>query len=264
MLEVFIIFSLEIGSEYNFEKRNKMSDIDYKLEALTRLHSRSCLITREIVSLLKEGFSSAAHSRWRTLHETTVVSLFINSTSQETAKKYIQHQVIESYKAIKQYQDYHDRLGYEPFSQEKINELKEKRDQLIEKYGNNYKNNYGWAATEIENNNPTFFDIERYVGLDHLRPYYKMSSHFVHANPKGIYFNLEVDQNQNEVLVAGPSDYGLADPGQCTAISLLQINTALLTYQPNTTSLFVIKMFQKLEEEICREFIKVNKKFENK
>jgi hypothetical protein len=37
---------------------------------------------------------------------------------------------------------------------------------------------------------PTFKDIERAAGIDHLRAHYRMASHNVHANPKGVFFKL--------------------------------------------------------------------------
>jgi hypothetical protein len=43
--------------------------------------------------------------------------------------------------------------------------------------------------------------------LDYLRPYYKLASHNVHAQPKGILFKLGLVQNQ-DILLAGPSNYG--------------------------------------------------------
>ena len=43
-----------------------------------------------------------------------------------------------------------------------------------------------------------FSDIERAVRLDHLRPYYKLASHNVHANPKGMLFRLGLYPESDE------------------------------------------------------------------
>ena len=59
-----------------------------------------------------------------------------------------------------------------------------------------------------------------------------MSSHGVHANPKGITFNIGVS-GRGELLLAGPSNAGLADPGHSACISLSQVTTTLLTLRPD-------------------------------
>jgi len=75
-----------------------------------------------------------------------------------------------------------------------------------------------------------FAKLEEYMKFDHLRPYYKWACHNVHSGPKGITFKLGLlnKSEANQILVAGPSNYGLADPGQSCAISLGQITTCLL------------------------------------
>ena len=36
---------------------------------------------------------------------------------------------------------------------------------------------YGWASHHLGNPQPTFKDIERAAGIDHLRAHYRMASH---------------------------------------------------------------------------------------
>jgi hypothetical protein len=77
---------------------------------------------------------------------------------------------------------------------------------------------------------PTFRDIEDSVGTDHLRAHYRMASHNVHANPKGVFFKLRL-LPEAQLLLAGRSNAGLADPGHGTSISLGQVSSTLLTLQ---------------------------------
>ncbi|MES0397959.1 MAG: DUF5677 domain-containing protein [Syntrophobacteria bacterium] len=111
--------------------------------------------------------------------------------------------------------------------QEEFDWVKENRDHLIDRFGKSYKNNYGWASSILQKDNPTFRDIEESVKLDYLRPFYKLASHNVHANPKGVYFKLGLYPNSQDILLAGPSNTGLADPAHNMAISLTQITITL-------------------------------------
>ena len=82
-------------------------------------------------------------------------------------------------------------------------DLKEAYDVALKKYGSGFRNPYGWAAGASGKKSPTFADIEHSVKLDHFRPYYKLASHGVHANPKGAFFRLGA--LSEEVPLAGPS-----------------------------------------------------------
>jgi len=67
-----------------------------------------------------------------------------------------------------------------------------------------------------------------------------MASHSIHANPKGIAFNLGLIK-QGSMLLAGPSNAGLTDPGHSACISLSQVTTSLLAQKPNDFE-FVMSM----------------------
>jgi uncharacterized protein DUF5677 len=106
-----------------------------------------------------------------------------------------------------QFQNYAGALGYEPYSKDEVAQAKVYRDKLCSQYGKDFGANNGWAAEALSKSDPKFSDIERASGLERLRPYYKMASHNVHANPKGIQFRLGLSKGLN-VLLAGPSNYG--------------------------------------------------------
>jgi hypothetical protein len=78
------------------------------------------------------------------------------------------------------------------------------------------------------------------VSRGDLGPYHRVASHNVHANPIGVFLKLGL-VGEMDILLAGPSDVGLADPGHATALSLLQISTALVHLNPTFDNTMVTK-----------------------
>ena len=60
----------------------------------------------------------------------------------------------------------------------------------------------------------------------------------------------------SEVMLAGPSDAGLADRGMCTAICLLQLTTNLILHRDRKfTALIVAESLTQLTNEIKDAFV---------
>lgn len=257
LLEMFYYITSEAGDAFNNQFCSLAAkENNFVFDILTRLHARSCQISAEIISLLKNGFADGAHARWRTLHEIAVIASFITKHGNETAESYFCHDAVESYKAALKYQECCEALGYQKLTKKEFAKIKENCDCFIKKFGASFKNPYGWASVAIGKDNPNFADIETNVGLAYMRPYYKMASHNVHANPKGIFFKLGLIPESGDILLTGPSNLGLADPGHCTAISLLQITTNLLTIKPNLDRLVVCNILANLKEETSEAFLR--------
>jgi len=172
------------------------------------------------------------------------------------------HEVIESYKAALLYQEYCNLLGYEPMTRDELAQQKQVRDNLIARFGKSFAGNYGWAAITLDKEKPTFQDIERSTDMSHMRPFYKMASHNVHANPKGLLFQLGVYSKGPDILLAGPSMLGLADPGQWTAISIFQTTAALLTTEPNMDCLVICDVLRRFTNEAEEAFLKAHESLE--
>jgi hypothetical protein len=263
LLKILLILSEEIGRYYNAELRpKKAKENDIVFDVLIRLHARSTLIGKEIFTLLCNGYASGADARWRSLHETVVFSFFIAEHGDEVAEKYILHESIESYKAMLQYNKYAERLKSIPFSEKEVEGARKITETLSKRYGKSFCNQYGWAATELGKKDPNFWDIEEKTGLDHWQPYYKMASHPIHANSKGIIFNLGLN-NSKGIMLAGPSNAGLEEPGRKTAISLSQINSIFSTIVLDYLSLVIAKSMLHLLNEIEQNFIEVSQEFKD-
>lgn len=251
LLEMLIVIASEAGEDFASEFGTSASEhSDFLFEVLMRLHARSCQIANEVLTLLKAGYADGANARWRTMHEITVMGLFVKKFGSGVAERYLLHESIESYRAAQQYQRHSNQLGYSPLTDQELSELESSYQQLIDRFGRPYAKTYGWAAQALGNNDPKFTDIEQAVDLAHWRPLYKLASHSVHANPKGVLFKLGLHPEENETLLAGPSDTGFADPGHSAAISLLQITTLSLTLHPNIDRLAVCYVMLAIAEEV--------------
>ena len=256
LLELFISLASEAGSEFNSEFRNEfVRKGDAVFEVLTRLHGRACQISKEIAVLLRSGYADGALARWRTLHELTVVGCLIVRFGQELAERYILHSTIQKHKAAKEYQNHCEELGQQPLSQEEVEALEEERDKLIEYFGTSFDAIYGWAASVTCTGRPGMSHLEKSAGLTQWAPYYDLASSNIHADSRGMYFRLGLSSSQEDVILAGPSNIGLADPGHSTAISLCILTTILLARKPTMDYVVYSKVLLKLRDEVGDSFL---------
>lgn len=257
-LEILIIICSEAGEEFNNTHRERaIQEQNVKFDLLVRLHARACHISSEILWLLKGGFADGAHARWRALHEVAVTALFLLNHGNELSVRYLEHEAIESYKAMTQYNKYETRLNIKGFSKKELIECKVARDEAVSKYGRDFEGNYGWASDVLNNKRPNFSHLEEAVKLDHLRPYYKWASQNIHANVHGIRNKLGLAEATEEALLAGASNSGMTDPADLTALSLTQISVGLLTMYSNIDSLIMQYVIKKLSADIGELFLEI-------
>jgi hypothetical protein len=254
LLETFIVIASEAGDDLNRRHWDAAAhDADHKFHALIRVHARACLVANEILALLRAGYASGAHARWRTLHELASVAYFLSEHGQDVAERYLEHDVIQAYKGALLHRRYADALAEEQLADEEFASLKAERGQLVSKYGTNFKNDYGWSAEALGSDGKSFAAIEMAVGLDHLRPYYRMASNAVHPNIRGSFFDLGVRQDEH-ILLVGPSPNGLADPGAGACRSLLQTTVCLHGHRLDIDELVVMLIAQELEPQVVEAF----------
>lgn len=249
-LRMFLTVAREFGELTNSSLRNEQ-DINSPvlIDILTRLHARGCQVTEEILCLMSAGLADGAMARWRTLHEIAVVALFLKEHGEDSAIRYTDHEIVESFRAACDYEACCERLGYEPMSKSEFEKARQAYDHVIKIHGLPFKAPYGWAAGAPGVKNPSFQEIEKKVGIDHLRAHYRIASHNIHGNPKGVFFKLGL-VDESACLLAGPSNTGLADPGHSAAVSLLQISTALGLIKPNLDVLVILRILARLTDEV--------------
>lgn len=217
-------FSVMVGGPL---QASTTAENSYLVAALVRLHARACQVADEILTLLRHGFADGAIARWRTLHEIAVVAMVLRERGNDAAERYLLHESIDDYKAMLLYQKHAKRLRLKPMTDAEVKTASDTHDALVVRFGKGFRSDYGWAA-QTTTDEPKFDRLEASITSDHWRPYYRLASHNVHAGSKGILFKLGLAPG-TDLLLTGPSNVGLADPGQNTVLTLNQISAALGT-----------------------------------
>lgn len=183
LAEMAMVVAYEAGEAFNESHQTEAGEnADLVFAALVRLHARGCRIAEEVLTLLKAGFGQAGLARWRALHEVAAVALFIKKHGQEVAERYFAHEGIEAWRAMEEYQQHVERLSYDPYTPEEMEAAQVRFESLCDKYGRRFAGPYGWAQEVLAACNPRFTRdratisaIEADVGLNHLRPHYRMA-----------------------------------------------------------------------------------------
>jgi hypothetical protein len=252
-LEYFVIICRETGSEFNQRHRLvEAKNNNLVFEATTHIHARACQVAFEIVALLKSGYADGAYARWRTLHELDVNSRLIIRYGNDLAERYLQYINIELYHMLKEYKDLFDF-----YNEEEYREYCERKNQLCAKYGPHFEKSYGWAAhLEPGLGGYGFSRLEKLAGIAYLRPSYRKASHNVHAAAIGEYNRLGLTDTQTEqVMLAGPSLYGIEIPGEETALSFFSITKSLFrSIAPDTAWIIVEIALSKFYRNVENKF----------
>jgi hypothetical protein len=258
-LRMLVTIAREFGDNFNKDGHAAAGGSNPQaFYVLNRLQARACQVAEEVICLMANGFADGAMARWRTLHEIAAVSYLIDQHGDGLAERYIAHQAVEARGAAIQYRKHQERLGQEPISDEEFAEIEGAYQAAIQTYGKPFGEQYGWAAEHIGKKKPSMADIQEAAKIDYLSPYYKLASHNVHANPKGVFFKLGLI-GETEVLLAGPSNAGLVDPGHSTALSIMQISSALLKQNPTIDNIVTLKVMQRLVDEIGEALLAAHK-----
>ncbi len=236
---------------------------DHTFDALVAIHARGCQMSRAILALLRSGFADDAHARWRSLHELAAISCFISKHREEdVAERFLLHEIIQQRKLALAYQKHEVRAKLDPLRQEELDELHERYASLLTRFGRSFSTEYGWAASALVGKEATLANIEADVKLDHYRPYYQMASHNVHGGSHAALFKLGIGETDRTVLLAGPSNQGLADPGHVVALSLTQMTAALADAYPTVDRLVSVTVMNILQRETGEAFLRAHEKAE--
>lgn len=252
MLELQILeMVVKIISERLIESNGDVIKNNPKNEVFIRLLGESSLVANEILILLNNGFPDGAMARWRSLHEQSVVANFLTGESDNMSKKYLDHSAVDDYKSMNMYRKYVDRLQHAHLSEEENKFTEQEYNKVMHKYGNTFKNDYGWASDFFDKANPRFADIEKEVGLDHLRPYYKLSCSRVHFSAKGMMYKLGNVANADGLpILYGQSASGFSEPINITVLSLVRIYSAYMLFTRKKSDIVSCMVLTNLYNEL--------------
>lgn len=269
LLELYITYVEELTIDCYNEQMESNEPEDVVFEVLFKLQARAIQIAKEILVLIQSGFADGAHARWRSLHELSVVAMFIEKHGEPVAVRYLAHDAVEYCKGAEQFQTYAKSLKQKVIPKREMTRIRQQRDDAIATYGDNFKYEYGWAANALNPTNPkykpNFVDLELDVKQDKWRPYYRKASWNIHAGASGIASKLGLlDEHQMDLVLIGASEYGFTDPAHGTAISLMKSTSAILSYnqQANIDRQVRAMVLLKLSTIIGDEFFRVQQQYE--
>lgn len=258
-IDSLIYMCTEIVNEINKEYREGSGGKSSKLNISTRLHARTLQVSSEISSLLKGGFADGAMARWRTLHETTAILIFIANGDEDLSERFTDFQSVLRVKAANRYNKHSGDLGFSSFSPEAIDAFKLENEEILKKYEEGFKNDFGWAVKALNktpgrNVRVQFKEIEEFVGLDFLRVHYGFANQYIHAGIDSIGYKLGTSISNKDILLCGPSNEGLIEPIQCTSLSLIQATQAMISVSPSDERLLYSSVLwlwhERLKEEV--------------
>jgi hypothetical protein len=262
LLEAFIIYNYEVGNEFVRHTREGIDEDNHVYGACKILHSRALQVSREILTLMRNGYVDGALARWRTLDEITVASIFIRENGNETAKRFINHRVYDDEFLARLIDDYGSQIG-ESITGEELEQLEEMLEELQDKH-EGFSDLVGWAAEDVEER-ATWLQLHKETGLGHLLPYYSYASTNVHASSKGTqHFSgtPNVEGMSQEPFRFGPTNSGFGLPAELTMISLSGATMSLVLTRPMLdimVDLFVMynHSFDRIRQEFaeCQEYI---------
>jgi len=259
-LRMLLTMSREWCQEANErESTRKKGKPETLRELLIRLLVRACQVTDEIICLLENGFADGAMARWRTLHEIAVVATVISQHGESIAERYVAHQAVESKRAMDKYLACYKQLGYKPLPARDQKRILGNYDKAVAHYGKPFKSDYGWAASHLKNDRPTFADLEAAAGRSEMRAHYQMGNDNVHAGIKSMFIRLGLLEDFTGLL-SGRSNAGLTEPGQNAAHTLTQLSALVCLAEASFDDLVAGQVLVMLRDEIPHSFYEADKR----
>lgn len=251
LLEMVLICSGEhAGAVSGLYGQKAATSDDLSFPAIKHLHAKAILIGREVLHLCRGGYPDGALARWRSLHEVATTATFLKE-HRETASRFLASFDYRALKAAEQMNRYANRANLEPFSESDLMEMRARRE--AHGFDDNLAADYEWArpALDVSAKRPvSFADIELAVGLDHWRPRYRWASQHTHAPYRPLSNSLGEAEARSPLFLVGPSNSGMVDPLQMTAMSMTLADAAFFVLYPDFDRTIGLKVQMLAAEEI--------------
>lgn len=179
-LDILRHIALEWGHEAHLLRSGPYADPNTAF-ALNRLVSRAYEVVGEIIVLGRAGYADGALARWRSLHEICVIAMFLARHSDQCAEMYLSHHQIEELRLLEADMASGTANINDAQRDQYIVHLRRQKDEMLNKFGTAFGNDYGWASIELGRAKTTFRELESHVGLERLRRGYQRANSTVHG-----------------------------------------------------------------------------------
>ena len=257
-LDVEIGVCREAGMEFSEPasaavKRGAGKDLHY---VLLRLQARACRVASETLLLLANGYADGASARWRSLHEIAVAAAFIAKYGNKAARVYLDHEYYEARKSATTQLTIWPKLANDRAFMGQLARLNRRLTTLKARHGEHFDSPSGFAAPFMKGR-PTIERLESIVDLSTLRPHYQIASYNVHAGVNGMQGPLGHADFHPDVIIAGPSPYGIDEVGKLAAWSLMVVTTTFLLHPVTANRLMHAHVIMKLAQRATNAFERV-------
>ncbi|WP_164469137.1 DUF5677 domain-containing protein [Aliarcobacter cryaerophilus] len=254
LFELLINTAIDITTHFDVSKLENFNENIDLYDALQRLQGRACLLTNEILVLLRAGFTDGAYARCRTLYETMVISCFICDNGNETARRYLDYSIVNELNEAKLFTKYNE-IFENDINNEEIEELEKEVDKLKQQYEIEFINgDYNWALNIIQPKNKKkiqFWEIEAKVDFKNMKQFYKSSSNNIHTASSSLYFHRGLNSDKSHNILMGASDLGIEVPCELASYFINITTSNLMLYKAETTEhLIQISLLNLLREDL--------------
>lgn len=221
------VFAEQAGADFNdrYQDEARRSG-NMVFFAVRLLHARACQVAWEVHRLLTGGFADGAMGRWRTLHEIAVVATLLAFQGDNgLAQRYLDHAAVREYDYARWLRE---NFPDQVIDDEEYESLRAARDSAVAKYGErHFESDYGWAAPVVGKTKPNLRDLEAVAELSRWRPAYRVANRSVHADSVSAR-DAMVRRGDDLVLLSGPVNIGLSEPGGNALASLTIVTSAFV------------------------------------
>lgn len=255
LFELQINTAIKITTEFDVTKLNIYKDNIDLYDSLQRLQSRACLVSNEILVLLRNGFADGAYARYRTLYEIMILNWFISSKGNEAAKRYLDSSIVKDYKDAKELNKYVEMFEKCSVSDDNLENLKKSVENLKKEYGDNFVNgDYGWSSPFIaakETKKIYFSDLENSIDLRNFKHHYRFASNNIHCGASSLYSHISLPDDLADKLLFGASYYGIDKPLNLSSrtLNMISINY-LLCNTENINQIINVEILKKINIKI--------------
>ncbi len=255
----FISMSIEVFQDH-FKIRNNLFflfHMDIYLPVVYKLNSRMLQVSREILTLLRMGYSDAAYARWRTLYEIqlSICILYSHKNDKSIFLQYIEHSQYGYFVS-----EVEPLIKYGKFPiEENIIEYAFIYDNLRNKYKDNdlfFRNEFGWSFKF--NAKKEALKIPEIIKKYHKASYtmfYTKACKYTHADSIGIMNPMSINHEEVDVDLTKP--YNFFEPSILLLTSLFEIESILLSWFPDNASSIIFNLLSQRKAQILQTLYKL-------